>query len=99
MIRRPPRSTLFPYTTLFRSHYIMDYGTEEQKQRWLPKLSSGEMLLGIAMTEPGCGTDLKAIATRARRDGDHYVIDGAKTFITNGYTCNLLIVVDRKSVV
>src|SRR5256885_7223363 len=68
MIRRPPRSTLFPYTTLFRSHYIMDYGTEEQKQRWLPKLSSGEMLLGIAMTEPGCGTDLKAIATRARRE-------------------------------
>jgi len=75
--------------------YIWHYGTEEQKQRWLPKLSSGEMLLGIAITEPGCGTDLKAIATRARRDGDHYVIDGAKTFITNGYTCNLLIVVAR----
>ncbi|AJG12539.1 MULTISPECIES: acyl-CoA dehydrogenase family protein [Pseudomonadaceae] len=77
------------------SHYIMDFGTEEQKQRWLPKLSSGEMLAGIAMTEPGCGTDLKAIATRARRDGDHYVIDGAKTFITNGFTCSLLIVVAR----
>jgi len=77
------------------SHYIMDFGTEAQKQRWLPKLSNGEMLVGIAMTEPGCGTDLQAIATRARRDGDHYVIDGAKTFITNGFTCNLLIVVAR----
>ena len=77
------------------SHYIMDFGTEAQKQRWLPKLGSGEMLVGIAMTEPGCGTDLKAISTRARRDGDHYVIDGAKTFITNGFTCNLLIVVAR----
>ena len=77
------------------SHYIMDFGTEAQKQRWLPKLNNGEMLAGIAMTEPSCGTDLKAIATRARRDGDHYVIDGAKTFITNGFTCNLLIVVAR----
>ncbi len=77
------------------SHYIMDFGTEAQKQRWLPKLNNGEMLVGIAMTEPSCGTDLKAIATRARRDGDHYVIDGAKTFITNGFTCNLLIVVAR----
>ena len=77
------------------SHYIVDYGTEEQKQRWLPKLASGEMFAAIAMTEPGCGSDLKAISTRARRDGDHYVIDGAKTFITNGATCNLLIVVAR----
>ncbi|CAJ0895705.1 acyl-CoA dehydrogenase family protein [Ralstonia flatus] len=77
------------------SHYILAYGTEAQKQRWLPKLTSGEMLAAIAMTEPGCGSDLKAIATRARRDGDHYVIDGAKTFITNGFTGNLLIVVAR----
>jgi len=77
------------------SHYIRAYGTEAQKQRWLPRLVSGEMLAAIAMTEPGCGSDLKAIATRARRDGEHYVIDGAKTFITNGYTCNLLIVVAR----
>jgi acyl-CoA dehydrogenase len=77
------------------SHYILDYGTEEQKQRWLPKLVSGEMLAAIAMTEPGCGSDLKAISTRARREGDHYVVDGAKTFITNGYTCNLLVLVAR----
>ena len=55
------------------------------------------MLAAIAMTEPGCGSDLKAISTRARRDGDHYVIDGAKTFITNGFTGNLLIVAARTS--
>jgi len=77
------------------AHYILDYGTEEQKQRWLPRLVSGEMLAGIAMTEPGAGSDLKAIRTRARLDGDHYIVDGAKTFITNGFTCNLLVVVVR----
>lgn len=77
------------------AHYIRDYGTEAQKQRWLPKLASGEMLAGIAMTEPGCGSDLQAMRTRARRDGDEYVIDGAKTFITNGFTANLLIVAVR----
>ena len=77
------------------AHYILDYGTEEQKQRWLPRLTSGEMLAGIAMTEPGAGSDLKAIRTRARLDGDHYVVDGSKTFITNGFTANLLVVVVR----
>ncbi|PLC03596.1 acyl-CoA dehydrogenase [Variovorax sp. RO1] len=77
------------------AHYILDYGTEAQKMRWLPKLASGEMLAGIALTEPGCGSDLKALRTRARRDGDHYVIDGAKTFITNGFTGNLLVVAVR----
>ncbi len=77
------------------SHYILDYGTEEQKQRWLPKLVSGEMLAGIAMTEPGAGSDLKAIRTKARLDGGDYVVDGSKTFITNGFTANLLVVVVR----
>lgn len=77
------------------AHYILDYGTEEQKQRWLPQLASGERLAGIAMTEPGAGSDLKAIRTRARLDGDHYVVDGSKTFITNGFTANLLVVVVR----
>jgi acyl-CoA dehydrogenase len=77
------------------AHYILAYGSEAQKQRWLPKLASGEMLGAIAMTEPGCGSDLKGIRTKARRDGDHYVIDGAKTFITNGSTCNLVVVVAR----
>lgn len=78
------------------SNYILDYGTEDQKQRWLPRLCSGEMLAGIAMTEPGAGSDLKAIRTRARlADDGHYVVDGAKTFITNGFTANLLVVVVR----
>lgn len=77
------------------AHYILDYGTDAQKQRWLPKLTSGEMLAGIALTEPGCGSDLQALRTKARREGDHYVIDGAKTFITNGFTANLLVAAVR----
>jgi acyl-CoA dehydrogenase len=77
------------------AHYILDYGTEAQKRRWLPRLVSGELLAGIALTEPGCGSDLKALRTRAWRDGDDYVIDGAKTFITNGFTANLLVVAVR----
>src|SRR3990167_4520851 len=77
------------------SHYILDYGTEAQKQRWLPRLASGEMLAGIALTEPGCGSDLKVLRTKVRRDGDHYVIDGTKTFITNGFTANLLVMAVR----
>lgn len=88
----------FPANTAVHTiaaHYILDYGTEEQKQRWLPKLCSGEMLAGIALTEPSCGSDLKALRTRARREGDHYVISGSKTFITNGYSANLLVVAVR----
>ncbi|CAG4896511.1 acyl-CoA dehydrogenase family protein [Paraburkholderia saeva] len=77
------------------AHYILDYGTEEQKRRWLPKLTNGELLAGIALTEPGCGSDLKALRTRATREGEEYVIDGAKTFITNGYSANLLVVAVR----
>jgi acyl-CoA dehydrogenase len=77
------------------AHYILDYGSDAQRRRWLPKLASGEMLAGIAMTEPSCGSDLKALRTKAQRDGDYYVIDGAKTFITNGYTANLLVVAVR----
>jgi acyl-CoA dehydrogenase len=77
------------------AHYILDYGTEMQKQRWLPKLASGEILAGIALTEPGCGSDLKALRTKAEKQGDQYVIDGAKTFITNGATANLLVVAVR----
>jgi acyl-CoA dehydrogenase len=77
------------------SHYILDYGTEAQKRRWLPKLASGEMLAGIALTEPGCGSDLKALRTSARRSGDYFLINGAKTFITNGFSANLLVVAVR----
>jgi acyl-CoA dehydrogenase len=77
------------------AHYILNYGTEEQKQRWLPSMASGELVCGIAMTEPGTGSDLQAVKTRARRDGDDYVINGAKTFISNGVNADLMITVAK----
>ncbi|OBY88472.1 acyl-CoA dehydrogenase [Pseudomonas sp. AU11447] len=73
--------------------YIARCGNEEQKQRWLPGACSGEIILAIAMTEPGTGSDLKAVRTTAVRDGDDYVINGSKTFISNGLTADLVIVV------
>ena len=81
----------------FNSHLIMAaavqrYGTEEQKQRWLPRFASGELRGGIALTEPDCGTDLQAIRTHARREGDHYVVNGAKTWITNSVEGQILAV-------
>lgn len=75
--------------------YIYHYGTDEQKKRWLPKLASGELIGAIAMTEPGTGSDLQSIKTTAKKDGDAYVINGSKTFITNGGTANLIIVVAK----
>jgi acyl-CoA dehydrogenase len=72
--------------------YIDEFGTEEQKQRWLPGCASGDLVTAIAMTEPSTGSDLAAIATRALRDGDDYVLTGAKTFISNGILCDLCIV-------
>jgi acyl-CoA dehydrogenase len=72
--------------------YIHAFGTDEQKRRWLPGCASGELITAIAMTEPGTGSDLAAIATTARRDGSDYVINGAKTFISNGILCDLCIV-------
>ncbi|MGZ5742209.1 MAG: acyl-CoA dehydrogenase family protein [Burkholderiales bacterium] len=66
------------------AHYILCYGREEQKLKWLPRMARGELVAAIAMSEPAAGTDLQAIKTTARRDGDHYVINGSKTFITNG---------------
>jgi acyl-CoA dehydrogenase len=75
------------------AHYLLDCGTDEQRKRWLPRMATGELFAGIAMTEPGAGSDLQAIRTRAVRDGDDYVINGAKTFITNGHSGNLLAVV------
>ncbi|HVW41096.1 MAG TPA: acyl-CoA dehydrogenase family protein [Amycolatopsis sp.] len=71
--------------------YFLDLATDEQKQRWLPGIVSGELVTAIAMTEPGTGSDLGSIATTARRDGDHYVVNGAKTFITNGINSDLVI--------
>jgi len=75
--------------------YIVQYGSEEQKQRWLPRLVSGELIGAIAMTEPGAGSDLQAVRTTARRDGNDYLISGAKTFITNGQLANLILVVTK----
>jgi acyl-CoA dehydrogenase len=75
--------------------YILHHGTEEQKQRWLPKMATAEFITAIAMTEPGTGSDLQAVRTTAKRDGDEYVINGAKTFITNGQNANLIAVVCR----
>ncbi|AFK52818.1 acyl-CoA dehydrogenase family protein [Tistrella mobilis] len=77
------------------THYVLTYGTEDQKRRWLPKLCSGEWIGAIAMTEPGGGSDLQALTTRGRRDGDDYVIDGQKTFITNGIAADLVLVAVR----
>ena len=73
--------------------YILHYGTEEQKQKWLPKMASGEYVGAIAMTEPGTGSDLQGIKTTAKKDGNGWIINGSKTFITNGGTANLIIVV------
>lgn len=75
--------------------YIVEYGSEEQKQHWLPKMVSGEAVAAIAMTEPGTGSDLQAIRTTARRDGNHYVINGAKTYISNGQSADIVIVVAK----
>jgi long-chain-acyl-CoA dehydrogenase len=75
--------------------YILHHGTEAQKLRWLPRMCTGEFITAIAMTEPGTGSDLQSVRTTARRDGDEYVINGAKTFITNGQNANLICVVCR----
>ncbi len=75
--------------------YILNYGTEEQKKRWLPKLATGEMVGAIAMTEPGTGSDLQGIKSSAKKSGNGYVLNGAKTFITNGQHANLVIVVAK----
>ncbi|SAL46171.1 Acyl-CoA dehydrogenase [Caballeronia peredens] len=73
--------------------YIARIGSEEQKERWLPGICAGEQILAIAMSEPGVGSDLKAVRTSARREGDEYVINGSKTFITNGLNADLIVVV------
>ncbi|RAR48252.1 acyl-CoA dehydrogenase [Paraburkholderia unamae] len=77
------------------AHYLLRYATEEQKQRWLPKMARGELIGAIAMSEPGAGSDLQAIKMRAVRDGDHYVLNGSKTFITNGILADLILVVAK----
>lgn len=71
--------------------YVLSFGTDEQKRKWLPKMVTGEAIGALGMTEPHAGSDLKAIKTRARRDGDDYVINGQKVFISNGQSCDLLV--------
>lgn len=71
--------------------YILHYGTEEQKQKWLPRMARGEAIGAIGMTEPAAGSDVQGIKTKAIRDGDEYVIDGQKVFITNGGNCDFII--------
>jgi acyl-CoA dehydrogenase len=77
------------------AHYINSYGTEEQKLKWLPKMATGEIVSAIAMTEPGTGSDLQAVATTAINDGQNYVVNGQKTFLTNGGTANLICLVAK----
>jgi len=77
------------------AHYILSYGSEEQKRRWLPKMATGEFIGAIAMTEPGTGSDLQGVRTTARKQGNSYVINGQKTFITNGQAADLIIAVVR----
>ena len=75
--------------------YIYRYGTEEQKRRWLPKLATGELVSAIAMSEPGTGSDLQGVRTTAKKSGNGYVLNGSKTFITNGQHANLIVVVAK----
>jgi len=75
--------------------YLLELTTDEQKARWLPGFTSGELITAIAMTEPGTGSDLQGIKTNAKKDGDHWVLNGSKTFITNGINADLVIVVAR----
>ena len=75
--------------------YILHYGTDEQKRRWLPRMATGEFVGAIAMSEPGTGSDLQAVRTTARKSGNGYVLNGQKTFITNGQHANLIIVVAK----
>ena len=75
--------------------YILLYGSDEQKKKWLPRMATGELIGAIAMTEPGAGSDLQGVKTAAIKDGNHYLINGSKTFITNGQLANLVIVVTK----
>ena len=76
-------------------HYLLSFGTEAQKRQWLPKIASGEVITSVAMTEPGTGSDLQAVKTRADKRDGKYVVNGAKTFITNGLMCDMVVVVAK----
>jgi acyl-CoA dehydrogenase len=85
----------FPLHSDIVAPYLLAYAAEEKKRDWLPRMARGELIGAIAMTEPGMGSDLKAVRTTAKRDGAHYVINGQKTFITNGQNCGLVVVVAK----
>lgn len=86
-------STGFSLHSDIVANYLNNFGNEQQKQHWLPKMASGEAVTAIAMTEPGTGSDLQAVRTTAILEGDDYVINGSKIFITNGYLCDMVIMV------
>src|SRR5699024_9977717 len=77
------------------ANYILNFGNEEQKQQWIPKMCSGELVYAFAMTEPGIGSDLQCINTTAIADGDDYIVNGSNIFITNGYLCDMAVVAVR----
>ena len=77
------------------AHYLLRYGSAEQKRRWLPSMASGHVVAAVAMTEPDAGSDLQALRTTATLDGDTYVLNGSKTFITNGSQAGLILVAAR----
>ena len=85
----------FPLHSDIVANYINNFGSDEQKQRWLPKMATGELVGSIAMTEPGTGSDLQSVKTTAVEDGDDYIVNGSKIFITNGYLCDLTVAVVR----
>lgn len=80
------------------AHYILNHGTDEQKEKYLPRMARGELVGAIAMTEPGAGSDLQGVRTQARKDGDHYVINGSKTFISNGLLAGVVLVVVKTDI-
>ena len=79
--------------------YLYSFGTDEQKKRWLPGCASGDLITAVAMTEPGTGSDLAAIQTTAKKDGDDYIINGSKTFISNGHLSDLVIVAAKTEII
>src|SRR5271165_3436076 len=95
MVRKDVSGFLASLHSTIVAPYILHYGSEEQKRKWLPKMASGEFIGAIAMSEPGAGSDLQGIKTSARLDGNHYVLNGQKTFISNGQLADLIIVVAK----
>lgn len=79
-----------PLQNVILAPYFLQYGTEKQKRRWLPRMASGDLVAALAMSEPGAGSDVRAIRTNARREGDAYIVNGQKTFITHGHTADLI---------